>query len=72
MDDDSGTMSSWFVLRSMGLSPANIGDPIYYVTAPIFRRLVYNWRIRKHLLSKLRTTIKTIFMYNQQCLMGKL
>jgi putative alpha-1,2-mannosidase len=35
MDDDSGTMSSWFVLRSMGLSPANIGDPIYYVTAPI-------------------------------------
>jgi putative alpha-1,2-mannosidase len=30
---------SWFVLRSMGLSPANV-DPIY-VTAPIFfRRLV--------------------------------
>jgi putative alpha-1,2-mannosidase len=50
---------SWFVLRSMGLSPANV-DPIYYVTAPIFRRLVYNWSKRKHLLSKLRTTIKTI------------
>jgi putative alpha-1,2-mannosidase len=59
MDDDSGTMSSWFVLRSMGLSPANIGDPIYYVTAPILEVVVYNWRIRKH-LSKLRTTIKTI------------
>jgi putative alpha-1,2-mannosidase len=58
-DDDSGTMSSWFVLRSMGLSPANVGDPIYYA-APILERLVYNWRIRKHLLSKLRTTIKTI------------
>jgi len=37
MDDDAGTMSSWFVMRSMGLSPANIGDPIYYLTAPIFK-----------------------------------
>jgi putative alpha-1,2-mannosidase len=59
MDDDSGTMSSWFVLRSMGLSPANIGDPIYYVTAPILEGCL-QLRIRKHLLSKLRTTIKTI------------
>lgn len=37
MDDDAGTMSSWFVMRSIGLSPANIGDPIYYLTAPIFK-----------------------------------
>lgn len=37
MDDDSGTMSSWFVLRSLGFSPANVGDPIYYLTAPIFK-----------------------------------
>ncbi|WP_205461944.1 glycoside hydrolase domain-containing protein [Mangrovibacterium lignilyticum] len=39
MDDDAGTMSSWFVMRSMGLSPANIGDPIYYLTAPIFKTI---------------------------------
>ncbi|SFD31891.1 Putative alpha-1,2-mannosidase [Algibacter lectus] len=39
MDDDSGTMSSWFVMRSLGLSPANIGDPIYYLTAPIFKSI---------------------------------
>ena len=36
MDDDAGTLSSWFVMRSIGLSPANIGSPVYYLTAPIF------------------------------------
>jgi putative alpha-1,2-mannosidase len=43
MDDDAGTMSSWFVMRSIGLSPANIGSPIYYVTAPIFESVKLNW-----------------------------
>lgn len=41
MDDDAGTMSSWFVMRSLGLSPANVGSPVYYLTAPIFQ----NYRI---------------------------
>ena len=39
MDDDAGTMSSWFVMRSIGISPANIGTPIYYLTAPIFEKV---------------------------------
>ena len=39
MDDDAGTMSSWFVMRSLGLSPANIGEPVYYLTAPIFKSI---------------------------------
>jgi putative alpha-1,2-mannosidase len=43
MDDDAGTMSSWFVMRSIGLSPANIGNPIYYLTAPIFESVKLNW-----------------------------
>lgn len=43
MDDDAGTMSSWFVMRSIGLSPANIGSPIYYLTAPIFESVKLNW-----------------------------
>lgn len=43
MDDDAGTMSSWFVMRSIGLSPANIGNPIYYLTAPIFKSVKLNW-----------------------------
>jgi putative alpha-1,2-mannosidase len=43
MDDDAGTMSSWFVMRSIGLSSANIGSPIYYLTAPIFESVKLNW-----------------------------
>ena len=43
MDDDAGTMSSWFVMRSIGLSPANVGSPVYYLTAPAFRNIRLNW-----------------------------
>jgi putative alpha-1,2-mannosidase len=43
MDDDAGTMSSWFVMRSIGLSPANIGSPVYYLTAPIFKSVKFEW-----------------------------
>lgn len=39
MDDDVGTMSSWFVLRSLGLSAANVGDAVYYLTTPIFEEV---------------------------------
>lgn len=43
MDDDAGTMSSWFVMRSMGISPVNIGTPAYYITAPIFKKVSINY-----------------------------
>ena len=43
MDDDAGTMSSWFVMRSMGLSPANVGSPVYYLTTPIFKAVRIKW-----------------------------
>ena len=43
MDDDAGTMSSWFVMRSMGLSAVNIGTPVYYLTAPIFEKVSINY-----------------------------
>ena len=43
MDDDAGTMSSWFVLRSLGFSPANVGSPVYYLTAPIFKNVSINF-----------------------------
>ncbi|MFD1256899.1 glycoside hydrolase domain-containing protein [Mucilaginibacter terrae] len=36
MDDDAGTMSSWYVLASMGIYPANVGDPVYTLSSPIF------------------------------------
>ncbi|PKQ64106.1 alpha-mannosidase [Labilibaculum manganireducens] len=43
MDDDAGTMSSWFVLRSLGLSAVNVGEPVYYLTAPIFQSVKLDW-----------------------------
>jgi putative alpha-1,2-mannosidase len=49
MDDDSGTMSSWFVMRSLGFSAANVGAPIYYLTAPIFKAVSINFPNNKRL-----------------------
>ncbi|MGI9527080.1 MAG: glycoside hydrolase domain-containing protein [Weeksellaceae bacterium] len=42
MDDDAGTMSSWWVLRSLGLSPVNVGEPYFYITSPIFESYQFN------------------------------
>lgn len=39
MDDDLGTMSAWFVLRSMGLSAVNVGSDKFYWNAPLFSQL---------------------------------
>lgn len=36
MDDDAGTMSSWFVLSSIGLFPVCPGVPYYWISAPVF------------------------------------
>lgn len=47
MDDDAGTMSSWFVLRSLGLSAANVGEPVYYLTAPVFKSVKLDWESGK-------------------------
>ncbi len=39
MDDDAGAMSAWFVLASLGLSPACVGWPVYYLNLPLFREI---------------------------------
>ncbi|WP_232282972.1 glycoside hydrolase domain-containing protein [Pedobacter sp. BAL39] len=36
MDDDAGAMSGWFVLTAMGIQPACVGTPIYYLNVPLF------------------------------------
>jgi putative alpha-1,2-mannosidase len=41
MDDDGGTMSAWFVLSSAGIYPLTIGEPFYFLTAPIFQHVVF-------------------------------
>ena len=71
MDDDAGTMSSWFVMRSIGLSPANIGSPIYYLTAPIFESVKLNWENGKSFKIEVRNYNKDHFYVQSVQLNGQ-
>ncbi len=42
MDDDAGAMSAWFVLAAVGISPALVGRPVYYLHVPLFKKVVLN------------------------------
>lgn len=37
MDDDMGAMSAWYILAAIGLSPACVGTPVYYLSVPLFK-----------------------------------
>ncbi|PTS91937.1 alpha-mannosidase, partial [Pedobacter sp. HMWF019] len=39
MDDDAGAMSGWFVLAGIGLQPACVGAPVYYLNVPLFESI---------------------------------
>ncbi len=71
MDDDAGTMSSWFVMRSMGLSPANIGTPVYYLTAPIFEKVSINYPNGKKFEIEVKNYHKDYFYIKSVTLNGK-
>lgn len=71
MDDDAGTMSSWFVMRSIGLSPANIGSPIYYLTAPIFESVKLKWENGKSFQIQVSNYHKDHFYVQSAQLNGK-
>jgi putative alpha-1,2-mannosidase len=71
MDDDSGTMSSWFVMRSLGFSPANVGSPIYYLTAPIFKSVSMNFPNNKVLKIKVKNYHKDNFYVKSVIFNGK-
>lgn len=71
MDDDMGTMSSWFVLRAMGLSPANVGEPIYYLTTPIFESVKINWSTGKSFSIKVSNYNKDYYYIKSVKLNGK-
>ncbi|MEN5232006.1 glycoside hydrolase domain-containing protein [Sphingobacterium faecium] len=40
MDDDAGAMSGWFILTALGLHQPLVGQPIYYVSVPLFPETV--------------------------------
>ncbi|PKD20384.1 alpha-mannosidase [Salegentibacter salinarum] len=71
MDDDAGTMSSWFVMRSLGLSAANVGSPIYYLTAPIFREYTITYKNNKEFKVKVNNYNKDWFYIKSAKLNGK-
>ncbi len=71
MDDDAGTMSSWFVLHSMGLSVANVGSPVYYLTAPIFKEVNLNLATGKTFKISVRNYNKDHFYVKSVTLNGK-
>lgn len=71
MDDDAGTMSSWFVMRSIGLSPANIGSSVYYLTAPIFKSVDIDWENGKSFRIKVMNYNKDHYYIQHVRLNGK-
>ncbi|HCQ75222.1 MAG TPA: alpha-mannosidase [Leeuwenhoekiella sp.] len=71
MDDDAGTMSSWFVLHGMGLSVANVGSPVYYLTAPIFKEVNLNLATGKTFKISVRNYNKDHFYVKSVTLNGK-
>nr|WP_321414789.1 glycoside hydrolase domain-containing protein [uncultured Allomuricauda sp.] len=71
MDDDLGTMSSWFVLRAMGLSAVNVGEPVYYLTAPIFEEEALCWSADKSFKIKVSNYHKDHFYIKSVHLNGK-
>ena len=42
MDDDYGCMSSWYAMSAMGLYQMCPGNPVYQLTAPIFKKVTIN------------------------------
>jgi putative alpha-1,2-mannosidase len=71
MDDDAGTMSSWFVMRSLGFSPANVGSPIYYLTSPIFKSVSMNFPNNKMLKINVKNYHKDNFYVKSVVFNGK-
>jgi len=71
MDDDAGTMSSWFVLHSIGLSIANVGDPVYYLTAPIFKEVKLNLGLSKTFKISVKNYNRYHFYIKSAVLNGK-
>lgn len=53
-DDDAGTMSSWFVMRSIGIFLVNIGTLVYYIKALIFKKVSIDFPTGK----KFKTEVK--------------
>ncbi|MCC8410124.1 glycoside hydrolase family 92 protein [Mucilaginibacter sp. UR6-1] len=43
MDDDGGAMSAWYVFTACGIMPACVGEPVFYLNAPLFSGVKFNF-----------------------------
>ncbi|HTN22280.1 MAG TPA: glycoside hydrolase domain-containing protein [Pelobium sp.] len=59
MDDDAGAMSSWFVLAGLGISPACIGEPVFYLHLPLFKSMRLKLKQNTYLDIKIKNYNKT-------------
>ncbi|WP_217427983.1 GH92 family glycosyl hydrolase [Microlunatus speluncae] len=41
-DEDTGSMSAWFVLNALGLYPLRVGTPTFVIGSPLFRSATVN------------------------------
>ncbi len=41
-DEDTGSMSAWFVLNALGLYPLRVGTPTFVIGSPLFRSATIN------------------------------
>ncbi|MBE9582998.1 glycoside hydrolase family 92 protein [Mucilaginibacter sp. JRF] len=43
MDDDGGALSGWYVFTACGIMPACVGEPVFYLNAPLFSGVKFNF-----------------------------
>ncbi|WP_345947618.1 GH92 family glycosyl hydrolase [Mucilaginibacter sp. PAMB04274] len=61
-NDDSGAMSGWFAMHSMGFYP-NAGQDVYLVTAPLFKKVTVNLLNGKKLtVNAIKLTAQNIYI----------
>ncbi len=71
MDDDEGTMSSWYVLSSMGIHPVLVGEPVFQVSTPIFDKVTIHLENGKDFVIEARNLSDESFYIQSATLNGE-
>jgi len=70
MDDDTGAMSSWFVMSAMGLFPGTPGEPYYLIGSPIFPQIIIHLINGKKFIIKAKNVSENNFYIQSATLNG--
>ncbi|WP_224996254.1 glycoside hydrolase domain-containing protein [Cesiribacter sp. SM1] len=71
MDDDAGAMSSWFVLTALGVHPACVGWPVYYLNVPLFESVAIQLPAGKTFTIEVENYAEENYYIQQVTLNGK-